>query len=252
MKLFTGITAILLIGTIGIVEGSALVQSAAAAPTDGTLMALRRRRLSFRTGVRPSRFRVGGFSRGGECGGQQKLMAIVPPPQPQEGVSVQKTTVDKTTAARPTFFVYLPSLPAGSAQFTLQNEAGTQELYNVDFNLTGRSGIVGITLPNSAPVLQVGQKYYWQMAVACDPDQPSKLSIISSWVERVNPPATTQTDRLSTLAAQGIWYDVLSFIALQRYQQPNDRAAAEDWANLMQDAGLPQFKQAEIVQLIKK
>jgi hypothetical protein len=159
--------------------------------------------------------------------------------------------VDKTTASHPTFFVYLPPLRPGNAQFTLQDETGSKELYTVNFKVTGKAGIVGISLPSSVPALQVGQKYFWQMAVACDPNQPAKLSIISSWVERVTLPTAANGDRLSTLAEQGIWYDVMTLVALQRYQKPDDRAVAEDWEALMQDAGLPQFKQAAIVQLVK-
>ena len=254
MRLLTGfqaVSAALMIGAIVTLDFVPLSQPATALTTNGTLMSARRR-LGFRTGVRASRYRVGGFSRGGECGSQQSITAVVPPPQAQEALSDKKTTVDKTTAARPTFFVALPALPTSTAQFTLQDEAGRKELYNVGFKLTGKPGIVGVSLPDSAPALQVGQKYFWQMAVACDPDQPSKLSVISSWVERVNPPAAAKDDRISTLADQGIWYDVVALVGLQRYQQPSDRALAEDWATLMQDAGLPQFKQTAIVQLVKK
>ena len=254
MRLLTGIKAVsaaLMISAIVTLDFIPLSQPATALPTEGTLISARRR-LGFRTGVRASRYRVGGFSRGGECGNQQAITAVVPPPQAQEALSDRKTAVDKTAVARPTFFVSLPSLPSATAQFTLQDEAGRKELHNVDFKLTGKPGIVGVTLPESAPALQVGQKYFWQMAVACDPDQPSKLSIISSWVERVNPPTAAKDDRISTLAEQGIWYDVVTSVGLQRYQQPSDRAVAEDWATLMEDAGLPQFKQTAIVQIVRK
>ncbi len=256
MRLLTGfkaIAAVLMMGAIVTIDLVELTQPASALPSEGTLVAQgRRRRLGFRTGVRASRFRVGGFSRGGECGSQQAITALVPPPQAQERLSDKKAAVDKTALARPTFFVALPALPSATAQFTLQDEAGRKQLHNVNFKLTGKAGIVGVTLPESAPALQVGQKYFWQMAVACDPDQPSKLSIISSWVERVPPPAAARDERITTLADQGIWYDVAALVGLQRFQQPSDRGLSEDWATLMQDAGLPQFKQTAIVQVVKK
>ena len=255
MSLCQGIKVIsiaALLGAIATVDFVTLVQPASALPTQGTSMTRPgRRRLSFRTGVRPSLYRVGGFSRSSECGNQQMLTAVVPPPQAQESLSAQRSAIDKTTAEHPTFFVSLPSLPAGTAQFTLQDEAGRKELYNVNFKVTGKPGIVGISLPSSAPALQVGQKYFWQMAVACDPNQPLNRSSIGGWIERVNAPTATKDDRVSTLAAQGIWYDVVTLVALQRYQKPDDRAAAEDWEALMQDAGLSQFKQSAIVQIVK-
>lgn len=236
----------LLLGAIGVVES---VPPAMAVPTQGTLMA--RSRLNFRVGVRPSRYRVGGFSRSGAACGTPMPAALVPPPQAQERVANNKITVDKTAADRPTFFVYLPPLANTTAQFTLQNEARNKQLYSVEFDLTGKPGVVGISLPNSVPALEVGQKYFWQVAVACDPDDLSNMAIVSSWVERVKLPTTSAGNRLATLAEQGIWQDVLTAVALQRYNNPSDRTATEDWAALMEDAGLRQFKQAAIVQIVK-
>ncbi|MDX2100076.1 MAG: DUF928 domain-containing protein [Leptolyngbyaceae cyanobacterium bins.59] len=211
----------------------------------------KRRRLRFRVGVRPSRYRLGGFSRAASCGEQQSLTALVPPPQAQEGLPNEHATVDKTSNERPTFFVSLPSLPATTGQFTLQDEAGTKQLYNVKFQVTGKPGIVGIVLPNSSPALQVGQKYLWQVAVACEPDDPASNIIVSSWIERVNVPTVSGADRIAALAEQGIWQDAVASLALERFQKPQDKEIAEDWASLMEDAGLPQFKQTAIVQLVK-
>ncbi|MBD2124597.1 DUF928 domain-containing protein [Trichocoleus sp. FACHB-262] len=226
-----------------------LMPVATALPTQGTLMT-RSRRLNFRVGVRPSHYRTGGFSRSGSSCGTQMPAALVPPPQAQEKVASNKTTVDKTASERPTFFVYLPPLDTQTAQFTLQNETRTRQLHSVTFKLTGKPGVVGISLPNSAPALQVGQKYFWQVTVGCDPDD-SSVAVISSWVERVKLPTATLNNRLAALAEQGIWQDVVAQIALQRYHNPGDRAAIEDWSALMEDAGLQQFKQATIVQIVK-
>lgn len=252
MRLLTGLGAISLAVLISGVTVIDWIPTAAALPTQGTLMA-RSRRLNFRTGVRSSRYRVGGFSRSGAvCSVTPAPTALVPPPQSQEGVGTNQVTVDKTASDRPTLFVYLPSLSAETAQFTLQNEAGTEQIHNTKFKLSGKPGIVGITLPNSVPALQVGQKYFWQVAVACDPDEPTNLTVISSWIERVKLPTSPDANnRLTMLAEQGIWQDVITQVAMQRYQQPSDRASAEDWASLMDDAGLPQFKQADVVQIVK-
>lgn len=251
MQLLQGIkigTLALLLGSIAVIE---MMPIATALPTQGTLMAQRSRRLNFRVGVRPSRYRVGGYSRSSMACGTQTPTALVPPPQTQEKVAINKMTVDKTAADWPTFFVYLPSLDAQTAQFTLQNEARTKQLHNVTFKLTGKPGVVGISLPESKSALQVGQKYFWQVSVSCDPDDPASVMVISSWVERVKPITTTASTRLVTLAEQGIWQDVLTDIAVNRYQNPRDRTAAEDWSALMEDAGLGKFKQTPIVQIVK-
>lgn len=262
MRLFKSsvpaVSIALLLGALTLPEAllpiaAGLVEPAAAQPGQEMLLARSaRRRLSFRVGVRPSRYRVGGFSRSAACGSDQTLMALVPPTQQQERLPNGQATVDKTASAHPTFFVHLPALPGKTALFTLQNEAGTgNDLYRVKFALTSKPGVVGIALPASAPALQVGQKYLWQVAIACDPDDSASSIVVSSWVERVNSPAAGD-DRVATLAEQGIWQDAVTLLALRRYQQPQDQSAAEDWATLMEDAGLPQFKQSEIVQIVQK
>jgi Domain of Unknown Function (DUF928) len=226
----------------------------AQSPATTYLARASRRRLNFRVGVRPSRYRLGAYSRG-SCGTRQTLAPLVPQPQVQERLVGNKATVDKTTAARPVFFVHLPALSASMAKFTLKTEA-KQKWASVEVKLTGQAGVVGIALPESAGELQVGQKYFWQLEVACDPTDPSNLATVGSWVERVPPVAgqagaTTLDTRLTALAEQGVWQDVLTAIALQRYQKPSDAAIAEDWAALMDAAGLPQFRQAAIAQIIK-
>jgi hypothetical protein len=254
MRLFTGVkatTIALLLSTI--VVGIDLAEPAVALSSQGTLVARSsRRRLGFRVGVRASRYRVGGFSRSGACGSNQVLTALIPPPQSQEGVSQEKAAVDKTASDRPSFFFHLPAISPTTAQFTLQDESGAQQLYSVKFDVTGQPGVVGIALPESAPALKVGQKYLWQVSVTCDPDDTANNIIVGSWVERVQATTATGNDKVAALAEQGIWQDTLSLLAWQRYRQPNDVAAAEDWAVLMEDAGLPQFKQAAIVQIVKK
>jgi Domain of Unknown Function (DUF928) len=250
MRLLTSLQASSIAVLLCAISIAELIPPATALPSQGTLIAASRRRLRFRVGVRPSRHRVGGYSRAALCSNQQMLTALVPPPQSQEGVSDKAATVDKTTAERPTFFVHLPALSPTTAQFTLQNEAGTEQLHSVKFKLTGKPGLVGITLPANAPALKVGQKYVWQVAVACDPEDASNTIVVSSWVERVKT-AGSGGAAAADLAEQGIWQDSLALLALQRYQKPSDRAVAEDWAALLEDAGLAQFKQAAIVQMVK-
>jgi Domain of Unknown Function (DUF928) len=164
-------------------------------------------------------------------------------------VPANDAPVDKTTAEHPTFFVHVPA--AAAAQFTLQTETPIKEVYNVKFKLTGTPGIVGISLPSSLPALKIGQKYLWQMAVQCNPRDHSDDGVVIGWVERVQPPAAAGGDKLNTLAEAGIWQDTMAALALRRYEQPGDRTAAEDWANLMDDAKMPEFKDTKIVQIVK-
>jgi hypothetical protein len=216
-----------------------------------------RRRLTFRVGVRPSRRRVGGFSRSADCGGGQ-MNTVVPPGRVPAPLHQSQVHVDKTASAHPMFFVYVPANAGKMAQFTLQMEQpasrAMRQLYSVRFPLTGQAGIVGVALPTTRPGLQMGQKYVWQMALICNPDNRSADKTISGWVERVAAPTgvpTADGDALTALAEQGIWQDVVTGLALRRYQNSQDANAAADWADVMEDAGLAELKQTQIVQIIR-
>jgi hypothetical protein len=194
---------------------------------------------------------VGGFSRSATCSSGQ-MSAVVPPPQPQEALTSKQVSVDKTAAARPLFLVHMPASPGKVAQFTLATEGANgqaQQIHKVTFPLTNKAGVVGIALPTAQSGLQVGKKYLWQMALVCDPANRSSDKVISGWVERTAPPATGEA--LATLAEQGFWQDVVTRLALQRYRAPQDATAAADWADVMEDGGLPELKQAAIVQIVQ-
>jgi Domain of Unknown Function (DUF928) len=239
---------VFLLSTVAVVDQA----TSAATPGNAKPIQMTRRRLPFRVGVRSMRYRVN-YDHGATCGGGTKVTVLVPPPQEQEQMAAERNIpVDKTIAEHPTFFVYLPAeLATRPAHFTLQTEVQIKELYNIKFTLTGKSGIVGISLPSSAPALQIGQKYLWQMAIQCNPRDRSDDIMVNGWVERVQPPTAATGDQLKALAEAGIWQDTVATLALRRYEQPSDRTAAEDWANLMEDVGLSQFKDTEIVQIVK-
>ncbi len=210
-----------------------------------------RRRLNFRLGVRPVKYRAGGFSRAAACDGGKAITALVPPLDASGKTVTAQSPVDRTTNEHPTFLVNVPALTPTTAQFTLQDESAKRQLHSVTFNLTGKPGIVAIAMPASAPKLEVGQKYLWQLSVACDPDDPASNIVVSGWIERIAAPnVPANGDRLAVLAEQGIWQDIVSTLAVQRFKTPDDTVAAADWADLMDDVRLPQFKTTPVIQIV--
>lgn len=189
-------------------------------------------RLRLNLGVRPSRYRVGGFRRSGsasscvEDGGM--LQAIVPPTQLEEALANTEASdtstdaitadeaekildasraVDLTLSAKPTFFVYVPQLDeTHMARFVLmetiepENADGTSndftesEVYSTQFEVGPEGGIVGVALPPSAPDLQVDTTYHWYFVVECDVASNEDNPLVDSWLTRIsgNPPASNQ------------------------------------------------------------
>jgi hypothetical protein len=185
------------------------------------------------------------------------VVALVPPTRPEEtSDSEEFGAVDATVSSHPTFFVRVPELDGPTqAQFTLQDEFGETQLYNVQFELNGQAGIVGITVPESATALEVGQHYFWQMQVICNADNPAENPTLSSWVERVNVdnvPAESDLSAALFYAEQGIWQDAATILAQLHYNNPDDATAAADWQDLLDVAGLTEFASEPIVQMYEE
>lgn len=250
-----GIGAIALTLGMGVAVGDA---TAALTPSStirselgstGTGLELARIRL--RLGARSSRFRVGGFRRGGSCLPEgQELLPLVPP-LPEEQAENGEDPVDLTASDSPTFWVYVPPMEdVKTAQFTLQDEMGTVELVNVEFELSGESGIVGV----KADLDDVeGDVYYWQMAVQCNAESPDENPAVSGWIAHteVAAPTGTPSEQATFYAENGIWQDAVSVLATALYADQGDATAIADWEDLMTAAGLDEFATVPIVQVVE-
>jgi hypothetical protein len=201
-------------------------------------------------------YRVGGFNRN-SCP-PVEITAVAPPIRPEERSPGNDVAVDSTTSAHPMLFVNIPAELSGkTAEFSVQNEGSDQEIHETKFNLTGKPGIVGMRIPNTAPPLELGQKYLWQVSVICNDNNPQERLNAGSWIERVPIDRTlaTRIDRATArekpalYAEAGIWQDTVSTLAELLYRNPNDQSLTQDWASLMQSANLNNVANQPIVQI---
>lgn len=242
-----------------------LTQAAVNRPVDRSALPtnLLARRLRYRFYTRPSRYRVGGFSRGAACSGNEKIMAFVPPSREDEvspAVADRYGTVDYTASAYPTLFVRVPALEGpAKAQLTVQDAAGEVQLYNTEFTLSGEPGIMGIQLPDSVSPLEVGETYLWQMLIQCDQASSDRNLYIGSWLQRISlnslqstdnfEPAplirelnvVSERDKPALYAELGIWQEAVAGLAQLRYQNPSDPTIQSDWRTLLQETQMSEF-----------
>lgn len=228
-----------------------------------------RRRLQFRVGVRRSyrrSFYAGGIARDPQCpSNASQLARLVPPAFENETQANEKSLpTDRTMAARPTFFAFLPELASGLAEITLQRaDQQGGDIFKGEFQTSGEAGIVGLQLPETAPALEIGEAYLWQIAIQCDPEEDDERWLsVEGWIERIPAPGLGMTDEAESTneaeltdeaefyASQGIWQDVLGFMTQLRYENPEDPLLAEEWAELMETAGLPEFSQTPVSHVI--
>jgi hypothetical protein len=215
----------------------------------------KRSRLSWRVYVRPASYRVGGVARSGTCDSGGVLTAMMPPDKMAAITAENQLPIDYTISGYPSFWAYVPETKEPTeAKFTLHVVDGKErkQVYSKQFRVDGRSGLVGIRLPKSIAPLEVGQRYLWQMRLACgDPQKPEKHPLIGSWIERVDPmkldvtPTFNPKELMKDLnqvdpseqpkiySALGFWHDAIGSLGALKQQKPADSQIAEDWKDLL-------------------
>ena len=167
---------------------------------------------------------------------------------------IPDTDTELTTQTHPTIFVYIPDATIVSAELSLWDE-NHKGLYQTGVSLSGRSGIVGIGLPNAAPSLDVGKRYKWSLALICDRNRRSRDVVVEGWIERIQLSSrleeqigTVEPLQRARLYAQNrIWYETLATLAQLRRDRPDDSSIATEWQSLLQSVGLQEVAQAPVI-----
>jgi hypothetical protein len=209
--------------------------------------------LKFPDNGTPKGRRRGGTSRD-ECPNLTKpITALVPG---QETAADSKSFLASTVSEYPTFWVYIPELPTNlrSGEFVLQNEEGN-DIYRTPQVLSGKSGIISISLPsNPQYALKIGKKYHWYFRVYCNEAAKSPYFYVDAWVERV--PLTqklesqlkaTKPREYIAYADNQIWQDAITNLAQLRPSNSSDKSLNEDWTNLLKSVGLEDLSGEGIV-----
>lgn len=150
-----------------------------------------------------------------------------------------------TVAARPSFFVYLPKTSARHIILSLQTE-NKQHHSKTVIPISGEAGIVKIELGKDAPDLEIGTEYIWMVVLVCGekttPNAPGIAALIrrieSSKLDNAQIKQKLPIAQAVWYGEQGIWYDTLTALAEAKSAQPDDRAWAKNWENLLQSVGL--------------
>jgi Domain of Unknown Function (DUF928) len=162
----------------------------------------------------------------------------------------------------PTIWVYLPytAQEASNGEFSLQD--GDIEVYRTRLKLPSKSGIVGISLPSTIPVLTVGKVYRWYFDINCSRNvssvnSPTPASVtgivqkelISVELERDLKTAKTPLEKIFTYAKHDIWYETITELAQLRLKEPNNATLKKVWIELLStdNLGLEKISQEPIV-----
>ena len=160
----------------------------------------------------------------------------------------------KTISAHPSFWFYVAYPVNSYVDFTLQDEA-ENEIYQTTFPLDKTQGIISLTLPQDKVFLVTDKSYHWYLNIMCDPED-STDDFVEGWVERVelNPAIHSQLklakplETISIYAENGLWYDTLDSLDRLRKQEPENKAIATIWSDLLQQIGLEEISQQPVIQ----
>ncbi len=190
----------------------------------------------------------GGASRGEECLLEVEQSQI--PLTPILPAIEQRLTV----ASHPTFLINLPPTSAKQVFFKIEDHNQDYE-YTTILPITGKEGIIRVTLPPDAPALETGQEYQWFLALMCKGSLKPDSPMVQGSVTRV--PVTiasseqfttmTQLQQAEIYAEAGIWYETISILAQLREEKPEDSKLFSIWEQVLSSVGLKNLAQAELV-----
>ena len=241
--------SIALVGTTGI-HAIAALQPTPVTPafeaTHEVLMANRLRNRGLRFSVRASRYRRGGFSRGVCPDGAAPIVPV------SEDESAAPSYL--TASSHPTFFINVPEMPEALGFIYVEDPNSTErnpQLYKAVFDLEDQAGIIGIKMPDSAPMLQEGSSYRWRVVINCSSEDAGEDTVVFSGgeIERVADIEGNTEERLDYYLQAGIWQETAAIIAEDRYENPSVDTD-EDWIILMEESGLPQFAETPIIAIV--
>lgn len=200
----------------------------------------------------------GGTSRDGCPALNTSITALVPGEE-----TSGKSFLALTVAEYPTFWVYVPELPANirSGEFVLQevkagDEAG-DDIYRTPLRLPETPGILSISLPSNPQYsLENNKKYHWYFRVYCgEPQTKPEYFFVDAWVQRValTPELETQLKTVQpkeyiAYAANTIWYDAITNLADLRRTDSQNAMLEKDWVDLLTAVGLQDLAQEPIVE----
>jgi hypothetical protein len=185
---------------------------------------------------------------------QKPMTALVPVTQQADGTQLRWAL---TSEDHPTFWFYVPyeSQLISNAKFSLRDRTN-QTLYETTVTLTKTPGVIGISLPKTAPRLENNQWYrlYLFTNISCQPNTPLEKDFAEAWVKReaLTPTLLSQLEKATTLekailyAQNGIWSEAIATVAELHRTNPQDT----QWNSLLQSGGFQSFANEPILEPI--
>lgn len=119
-------------------------------------------------------------------------------------------------------------------EFALKDPAEMKTVYRTAIKLTGKPGIVKVSIPQHKQyALKANKDYRWNLILYCvgnKTDEPDQN--LMGWIRRI--PKTTQlnTQEYQSYIKNNIWYDGINLLAEKYFANPNNTELKATWSNL--------------------
>ncbi|MGB3758348.1 MAG: DUF928 domain-containing protein [Rivularia sp. (in: cyanobacteria)] len=119
-------------------------------------------------------------------------------------------------------------------EFALKDPAEMKTVYRTAIKLTGKPGIVKVSIPQQSKYALITNKdYRWNLILYCvgnKTDEPDQN--LMGWIRRVPMTSQLQSQKYQSYIQNNIWYDGISLLAENYFANPNNSKLKADWNNL--------------------
>ncbi len=119
-------------------------------------------------------------------------------------------------------------------EFALKDAAEMKTVYRTAIKLTGKPGIIKVSIPQKAKyALKANKDYRWDLILYCvgnKTDEPDQN--LMGWIRRVPMISQLQTQKYQSYMQNNIWYDGIDLLAQNYFANPNNTELKAAWNNL--------------------
>jgi Domain of Unknown Function (DUF928) len=177
----------------------------------------------------------------GRCDASPPLTALTSANNPQ-----------LTSAEYPSFYFYVPQVPANALEFTLFDNTD-KSVYKTTLKPKDKAGVISINLQSAKEnllPLEVNKEYKWRLSLICGEERKSikgsiqRIALDSNLLQQIQ--NTKAEERVSLYATSGLWEDTLRNLAQLRMIK-NNAQLQKDWEDLLDSVELKEIAKAPLL-----
>ncbi|MEM1393632.1 MAG: DUF928 domain-containing protein [Cyanobacteria bacterium P01_H01_bin.150] len=119
-------------------------------------------------------------------------------------------------------------------EFALKDPAEMKTVYRTAIKLTGKPGVVKVSIPQQKKyALKTNKDYRWNLILYCagnKTDEPDQN--LMGWIRRVPMTPQIKSQKYQNYIQNNIWYDGISLLAENYFTNPNNQKLKTAWNDL--------------------